>query len=193
MTTAALMLALAAAFLHAVWNLLLARADDVQAATAVVLGVSAVAVAPVAALTWDVEREVIPWSLGSAAFELAYFALLAYAYERAELSLVYPVARGVAPVLVLLVGITAASAGEALGVVLVAVGILLVRRVQHPDRRGVSLGAALAVCIAGYTLLDDRGIEHANAIAYLELVVGVPGLLYLALIWRSSRRRGAPR
>ena len=66
------MLALAAAFLHAGWNLLLARARDVQAATAVVLGLSVVLFAPVAAVTWDVEWEVWPWALGSAAFELAY-------------------------------------------------------------------------------------------------------------------------
>ena len=98
MSTAALMLALAAAFLHAGWNLLLARARDVQAATAVVLGISVVLCAPVAAVTWDVEWEVWPWAVGSAAFELAYFAFLAYAYERSEVSVVYPVARGLAPV-----------------------------------------------------------------------------------------------
>jgi uncharacterized membrane protein len=186
-TSAALALALAAAFLHAGWNVLLARAHDVQAATAVVLGVSAVALAPIAAFTWDVDSGVVPWAAGSAAFELAYFALLAYAYERAELSVVYPVARGLAPVLVLLVGIASASAGEAVGVVLIAIGIVLVRRLQRPDRRGATLGAVLAVCIAGYTLLDDHGIEHADAIAYFELVVGIPGLVYLAAIWR---RRG---
>jgi drug/metabolite transporter (DMT)-like permease len=186
-TSAALGLALAAAFLHAGWNVLLARAKDVRAATAVVLGTSTVALAPIAVFTWDVDREVIPWAVGSAAFELAYFALLAYAYERAAVSVVYPVARGLAPVLVLLVGIASASAGEAIGVVLVALGIVLVRGLQHPDRRGAALGATIAVCIAGYTLLDDQGIEHADAIAYFELVIGVPGLVYLAAIWR---RRG---
>ncbi len=188
MTSAAFALALAAAFLHAGWNLLLARANDVQAATAVVLGVSAAALAPIAAFTWDVDSGVVPWAVGSAALELAYFALLAYAYERAEVSVVYPVARGLAPVLVLLVGIASASAGEAIGVVLVAIGIVLVRGLQHPDRRGVTFGAVIAVCIAGYTLLDDRGIEHADAIAYFELVVGIPGLVYLAAIWRRRGR-----
>jgi len=126
-SSSALALALAAAFLHAGWNVLLARANDVQAATAVVLGVSTIALAPIAAFTWDVDRGVVPWAVGSAAFELAYFALLAYAYERAAVSVVYPVARGLAPVLVLVVGIASASAGEAIGVVLVALGIVLVR------------------------------------------------------------------
>jgi len=114
-SSSALALALAAAFLHAGWNVLLARANDVQAATAVVLGVSTIALAPIAAFTWDVDRGVVPWAVGSAAFELAYFALLAYAYERAAVSVVYPVARGLAPVLVLVVGIASASAGAAIG------------------------------------------------------------------------------
>ena len=182
------MLALCAAFLHAGWNLLLARARDVQAATAVVLGLSALLCAPVAAATWNVEWEVWPWALGSAAFELAYFALLAYAYERSELSVVYPVARGLAPVVVLAVGIAGATMSEIAGVGLVGAGVLLVRGLRSPERRGVLLGALIALCIAGYTLFDDRGIEHASAFTYFELVVGVPGVVYLAAIWR---RRGS--
>jgi drug/metabolite transporter (DMT)-like permease len=74
-------------------------------------------------------------------------------------------------------------------VVLVGAGVLLVRGLRRPEGRGVLLGSLLAACIAGYTLLDDRGIEHASAFAYFQLVVGVPGLVYLAAIWR---RRGAP-
>lgn len=101
MSSVALTLALAAAFLHAGWNLLLARAQDVQAATAVVLGVSLALYSPVALFTWDVDSEVWPYAAGSAAFELAYVVLLAYAYQTAELSVVYPISRGVAPVLVL--------------------------------------------------------------------------------------------
>lgn len=186
MTAAALALALGAAFLHAGWNLLLAHTRDVQAATAVVLGVSFVAYGPVAAVTWDVDAEVWPYAAGSAAFELAYVALLAYAYETAELSLVYPIARGVAPVIVLAASATVTLA-EGVGVVLVAAGVLLVRGLRRPDRRGLLLGLAIAACIAGYTSLDDRGIEHADPFGYLLLVLGPPSLVYVGWMWR---RRG---
>ena len=64
---------------------------------------AAVVFAPVAALTWDVDGSAWPYIAASAALELAYFALLAAAYERADLSFVYPIARGAAPVLVLVV------------------------------------------------------------------------------------------
>ena len=72
------------------------------AATAVALGASLVVAAPFAVLTWGLEREAIPWLAASAALELAYFFTLTAAYQRSELSLVYPLARGGAPVLVLL-------------------------------------------------------------------------------------------
>ena len=102
MSSAALALALGAAVLHAVWNLLLAGSRDVLAATAVALCSSLVVALPFAAATWGIERAAIPWLVASGALELVYFLTLTAAYQRAELSLVYPLARGGAPVLVLL-------------------------------------------------------------------------------------------
>src|SRR4051794_14125292 len=94
----ALALALGAAGLHAFWNVLLARERDVEAATALaLLALLAVLVLP-AAFTWRVDGEAVPYIVASGALELAYIALLAAAYRRYELSLVYPVARGLAPV-----------------------------------------------------------------------------------------------
>ena len=113
-------LALTAAFVHALWNVLLARARDPQAATAVALLVAVVVFAPVAALTWDVRPGVWPFLVASSCLQLLYFVLLAAAYRRAPLSVVYPMARGAAPVLVLLIGVIAlgksSSWGQATGV-----------------------------------------------------------------------------
>ena len=171
----AFLLALGAAALHAGWNILVARAEDVRAATTVALVVGVVLFAPVAALTWEVDAAAIPWIVASVVLELAYFFLLTTAYRSSDVSLVYPIARGVAPVLVL-VGASIAGAAlgalQALGVVLVGAGVLLVRGARrHADRRGVLLALAIAMTIAGYTLVDNEGIEHASAIAYLELVL----------------------
>ncbi len=79
---------LASAGLHAFWNWLVADARDSHAVSAVALLTAAVVFAPVAALTWDVESGAWPYIVASAALELAYFALLAAAYERADLSFV---------------------------------------------------------------------------------------------------------
>ena len=61
MPVSALLLAFAAAFLHAAWNMLLAGAKDSEAATAVALVVAAVVFAPVAVLAWDVEPSAWPY------------------------------------------------------------------------------------------------------------------------------------
>ena len=101
----AFLLALAAAFAHALWNILLARARDPQAATAVALLVSIVVFAPVAVVTWELERAAWPYLVVTSGLQLVYFALLITAYQRADVSVVYPVARGLAPVLVLVAGV----------------------------------------------------------------------------------------
>lgn len=189
MPSSALALALGAAFLHATWNLLLARARDPEAATAVALVAAVVVFAPVAVLTWDVDRRAWPYLAVTSGLQLLYFALLGTAYRRAELSFVYPLSRGLAPVLVLLVGLVAldagASAAQAAGVVLVGVGVLLVRGLRGGPRSIDGLLAlSIAGCIASYTLVDKRGIRFADPIVYLELSMTPAALAYAAGIWR---------
>src|SRR3954453_21044668 len=190
MPTTALAFALAAAVFHAVWNLLLARAPDVEAATAVALVTAEVVFAPLAVVVWHVDAGVWPWLVASGLFELVYFALLATAYRKAPLSVVYPVARGGAPVLVLLL---AWSVGlrQVAGVLLVALGVFLVRGIRHPDRAGLLLGLAIACCIAAYTVVDKHGIAHANPVTYLELSMLVPTIVYAGAVARVKDLRAA--
>src|SRR3954447_11733721 len=130
-------LALAAAVLHAFWNTLLARARDPESATAVALVAAVVVFAPVTAVRFDAEWAVWPFIVVTSLLQLLYFALLATAYRRAELSFVYPVARGVAPALVLVISVTAlghgTSAVQIVGVGLVGLGVLLVRGLRKPS------------------------------------------------------------
>ncbi|HVD48922.1 MAG TPA: hypothetical protein VNB50_02725, partial [Gaiellaceae bacterium] len=177
----ALALALGAAALHALWNLLLARERDTEAASAVALLALVVALALPAALTWRVEGAAVPFIVGSAALELAYVALLAAAYRRYELSLVYPVARGMAPVLALVIVVAAGGARPSalgiLGVLVVAVGVLLVRGARG-SAAGLVFGLVIAAVIAGYTVVDRYGIRYAAAGPYLLLVMLGPALVY---------------
>lgn len=187
----ALALALAAAVLHAGWNVFLRGSEDVEARTAVVLGLSVLLFAPVAAVTWSVSWAVAPYVAASAAFEGVYFALLVAAYRRRELSVVYPVARGSAPVLVLLGTIVVlsrhVSAGTAVGVCFVAVGVVLVRGIRR-GAEGLLVALAIGCAIAAYTLVDKDGLQHAAAIPYLELVLAPVAIVGLSL---AAVRRGA--
>ena len=181
MSATALILVLSAAALHAAWNALVAGARDTHVTTAVALTAGTLVFALPAAVTWDVDAAAVPYIAGSAALELAYFGLLAAVYGRADYTFAYPIARGVAPVLVLVISVAFLGAPvgvlAALGVIGVTGGVLLVRGVGRAAADATALVLALGVgaCIAGYTLVDDHGVRHAGAIPYVAAVVAVRG------------------
>jgi drug/metabolite transporter (DMT)-like permease len=190
----AVALALGAAFLHAGWNVALAGARDTRSSTAgiIVWGVALLAVPAV--LTGGVSADAIPYIAASTVLELAYFVLLARAYDGGEVSVVYPIARGSAPVVVLVFGAIALNegvpAGAVLGILVVAAGVLLVGlgalcpqegAKVAPPMRDVWFGLAIGAVIASYTLVDSEGVERADPIAYLALVVAPCAVLYPAV------------
>jgi uncharacterized membrane protein len=182
---------LASAALHAGWNTLIAAARDTHATMAVAVLAGVIAMAPVAALTWEMDASAWPYVVASAAFELGYFALLASAYASgAGVTAVYPIARGAAPVLALAVSVAFLAAKvstvQAAGVVLVAAGVLAVRGLRRPEGRAVPLALAVAACITGYTLVDDRGVEHASATAYFEAALVLGTVPYALAVARRS-------
>lgn len=189
-------LALGAAVLHAGWNVLLAGSRDSVAATGALLLFGALLLAPAALLTGaGVSLQALPFVAASAALELAYFVMLAYAYRDGELGVVYPVGRGSAPVVVLALGVVGLGMGvgwlAALGVGLVASGVLLLAfrterratpgmavKVDTRHTRDVLFGLAIGLAIAGYTLVDSEGLDHADPLAYLFLVAAVCAVAY---------------
>ncbi|HEX3924609.1 MAG TPA: EamA family transporter [Streptosporangiaceae bacterium] len=190
MPVTALALALASAVASAVWNLLLKLADDTEAATAVAIALGVILFAPALAFG-GIPAAAWPFIAASAVLQFAYFTLLATAYRRAELSLVFPLARGMAPVLVLLIGLAAlhvhASAGELVGVLLVAVGAVAVRGIRLAGGfADTGIALLIAVCIAGYTLVDKHGVSLASPFAYFEVVMTLLGVPYLAMVVRAK-------
>jgi drug/metabolite transporter (DMT)-like permease len=169
----ALGLALGAALLHALWNVLLARAPRGHDATAVAVALGWLCWTPLAMLRWRVEPDVWPYVAASVGFELAYFAALTRAYARAPAHAVYPVARGAAPVLLLAASALATGrlAGSAVAAVLaISAGVLLAGRAPAAPA-AIRYALPVAVCVAGYMFVDSRGLAHADAAAYLWLVM----------------------
>ena len=193
MSGGALALTLASAFVHAGWNLALARARDTEAATAVVLVLALIVWAVPAALLGGVSAAAAPYIAASSVLELAYFVLLAAAYRRAELSVVYPVARGAAPILLVaaaLVGVGGAvGALQVAGVLLIAGGIVAVRGLGAGAGAGdLALAVGVGACIAAYTLVDREGVRHAAPVPYLWLVLVGPTLVYALAMTRVKGR-----
>ncbi len=190
MPVSALLLALAAAVIHATWNLLLSGTEDTYSATAVATVIGVLVFAPVAALTWRLHAAALPYIAASSGLETVYLVALATGYSVAAMSFVYPIARGSAPVLVLVAGSvllgTSVSVWAAIGVVLVATGVVLVRGIRSAGRpRDLLLALGIGACIAAYTLVDKRGIVHGNPLSYLELVFGLVACAYLIGAWRA--------
>ena len=192
MSGTALALVLSAAALHAAWNLGLAGSDDPEATAAVLQAIAPVLFIVPVVIVWRFEAAAVPYVIASALLHFLYFALLAAAYARADMSVVYPISRGLGPVLVLIIGAlvlgTATSGEQILGVVLVAVGVVLVRGIGG-DVHSSDLLLALGVggTIGAYTLVDAHGVQHANPMAYLELSLAGAALLNVPL---AVRRRG---
>ena len=187
MPASALALALASALLHAGWNLLLARSRDVQAAAAATFLLSVALAAPFAAVWWSANPSVWPYALASTLLEAVYVVALVQAYKTTDLSFVYPLTRGLAPVLVLAAGALllgrGASVTEVSGVVLVAGGVVLVRgRPGRADTQALLAVATIAATIAAYTLIDRAGIQKAGAMSYFVLVLAGPCLVYPPLV-----------
>jgi drug/metabolite transporter (DMT)-like permease len=190
----ALLLALGSAVLHAAWNLLIARARDVQAAAAATFVLSVALAAPFAAVWWSADPSVWPYALASTLLEVVYVVALAYSYRTSDLSFVYPLTRGLAPVLTLGAAVVllghGASVAQVAGVLLVAGGVVLVR---GPGGRGDAQAllwvAAIAASIAAYTLVDRVGIHRAGALTYFVLTLVGPCVVYPPLVGARAIRR----
>lgn len=193
MSPLALALLFAAAGLHATWNLLVRTAEDRLAFTWWAL----VTVSPLAVpvlLAGPALRGVWPFALASAALEAGYFATLAVAYGRGDFSLVYPIARGTAPLLltagaVLFLGERPGALGLA-GLAILAAGLAVIGGIGIAGSgraRSAGLGWALAVAlfIALYSLVDGAAVRRFPPAPYTILVfaltagLAAPPLFYL--------------
>ncbi|SCX28144.1 phosphonate utilization associated putative membrane protein [Agrobacterium sp. DSM 25558] len=191
-----LLLVLLGAVLHASWNALVkSGTDKALDATLVAAGAAACCIPflPFLPLPGTVA---LPFLIVSAILQFAYFRLVAAAYTVGDIGLVYPIMRGVAPLIV------AASSnlflGEALspaaigGIAVISAGILtLAFEARHGGRHAILLALANAVVIAGYTFVDGVGARlSTSAISYTLWMSLLPPLLLFS--WALYQRGWAP-
>ena len=179
--------------MHAAWNLLLAGADGPRAAAALALPIGVLLLVPFAIVLWDVDGSAVPYVAASAAFEAAYFWLLTAGYARGDLSAVYPLVRGSAPVLVLGVSVAflgaSLSPAAAIGVVAIGTGAVAIRGVRREaGARAVGLALLCGATVAGYTLVDNEGVRHAGPVPYLMLVLAPVAAIAFGVARRSRVR-----
>ncbi|MCI0689330.1 MAG: EamA family transporter [Sporichthyaceae bacterium] len=193
---------LVAALCHAGWNAVIKSVPDSQVGMAVMNGFGAAIAAILVLIVPPPNSAAWPYLITSAVLHLAYSGLLAVSYRLGDFNQVYPLARGLAPLLV--AGVAPVVAAEHLsGPQLVALGLMcgglggLVFAGGLPTRAGasgVAAAAATGVLIAGYTVVDGLGVRASDSsisyIAWLLLLFGPVSPLLLVL--RRGVRRSRP-
>jgi drug/metabolite transporter (DMT)-like permease len=191
----AVTIVLFAALMHAAWNGIVKSVDN-KLLTAVMITTMAAAIAAlVLPLLAPPARASWPFIAGSVSLQTLYYALLAAAYRRADMSHAYPIMRGSAPLIVAatsawLIGETVTGT-EWFGIALICGGVLglaLHAPAQSPPHRSATVLALANACvIAAYTLIDGLGVRRSAApVAYtlwIFLCTGLELLLWTA-IWR---------
>src|SRR5260370_28047674 len=127
----------------------------------------------------------------SALLELAYVFLLSAASRRGEVSVVYPIARGSAPLLAVLIGLgllgERLAAPQLIGVGLLLAGILAVTLPQTSGRATLP-ALATGVAIAAYTAIDRVGVRLAAPWLYGWLLVVILATGLVVARWVGARR-----
>lgn len=203
-------LVLVAALLHATWNTLVKFSGE---RLLMIASMDSVALLFAVAMVGFVEpppAQIWPWLLASALFELLYRFLLIQAYKVGDLGLVYPLMRGLSPLVVL--ALTLVFAGEHLsgqqiiGILLIPCGMAcLLWHGGGGDRLPWSMlpvVALIGLCIGCYTWLDGQAIRRwaqpLDYLVWLTLACSLPFPLIASVarrapfvtFWRTQWRLG---
>jgi drug/metabolite transporter (DMT)-like permease len=199
----ALGLLLVAAICHAAWNLLLKKANEKFIATWWALIIVSLLSLPLLAFSPALPREIWPYVLCSAACEAAYYTTLAAAYRDGDFSLVYPIARGAAPALlmlwsVLFLGERPQPAGV-FGVGVILLGLLLLataanfnrQKAQHaPKTSSIALALLTALFISMYSAIDGAAVKRCSPLPYTVLIFATTAVMMTPfMLWRYRREQ----
>ena len=196
MTAVSLILVLLAAVAHASWNLLLKRADDPQVFAWCLLVVATVLLAPLGVVLLfynSVDVTGLWFILATIALHVLYFNLLARGYVQGDLSLVYPVARGMGPMLVPVLAVVFLNEKIeplAIGGIAAIIGGMYTiswwgnfhQLLRNPllflKSAGMRYAVLTGLTIAVYSIVDKEGVGHVQPLLYMYfLTIGTAAML----------------
>ncbi len=182
-------LVLAAAIAHATWNGLLKSSPDPMLMLAAIRAVGLLLGLSLLPFVELPAPQVWPWLIACALAHYAYYALLLRCYRHGDMSLVYPLARGAAPLL--LAAIAYVAIGEALNgwqmvaVALTSSGIMLLALGKGRNGIAAAFGLATAASVASYSFLGGVGVRLNGDIwgfqACLEILTSLPILVFAGM------------
>lgn len=203
---------LLAALLHAGWNTIVKAslgprgAERADAGTrlltpALVVCVSSLAGLGMASYAAPPAAESWPALAASVLIHTAYFVFLMLSYRAGDMSQVYPIARGIGPLIVALasglvfgelLGVSAT-----LGVALISIGVASLawsRRLLAPEERlAVAFAVLTGLTIAAYTVVDAVGVRRSGSpLGYAAWLMMLTGLPFAAYVFRRAGRSALP-
>jgi drug/metabolite transporter (DMT)-like permease len=214
MSLLALALLILAAVLHTGWNLLVKSATQKQIFTWLALCTGASAALPLLLTApWLVSTfsaQVWVLVIASGLAEAVYYIMLVRAYSLADFSLVYPLARGTAPLFLALWNTLFLNepprGGGLVGLGLIVAGLLSISAqtlVQlklklRPRRKpgsgwresGVGLALGVALCISIYSVIDGAAVRMSAAAPYIVMVFALTALVLAPFVLVTYRVKG---
>jgi drug/metabolite transporter (DMT)-like permease len=187
-------LVLFSAVAHAAWNSLVKSAGDrVLTMVSIRLVGLGLGLAALPFVAWP-DAESWKWLALTALIQFAYYALLVRSYALGDMSVVYPLARGTAPLLTALGAIVVLderlSTAHFAAVALISIGILALSIRSGAGRAAVGFACATGVSVAGYSLFGGLGVRTAGTVvgfqACLEIVTGSGMVAYGLATRRES-------
>ena len=204
MTGLAVALVLISAIAHASWNLMVRRSDKPELTNWMMATCGALLASPIAVYMFVTNSpSPVGWwyILGTVILHIAYFFTLGRAYKHGDLSLVYPIARGLGLVLIPVIGVTVLGESVSIlagfGIIAIFTGVVMVGsssgtgfRVWLKPRsvvadRGVLFALTTGMLIAAYSALDKQGVEYVEPIFYMFCLTLGGSVGILPIIARS--------
>lgn len=195
MSPLGLALIVVAAFVHVIPHATIKRAGDRDVFVWWMLLGNAVIYSPL--LLIQVPRTRVAWGIiiASGVIETVYLLAISRAYALGNLSVVYPIARGSAPLFLLIASIAILaerpSAFGIAGIVLISIGIYGALGGGLPS--GAALGWSLlsGLMTATYTTVDKIGIAFVQPLVYIYLVLVVTAVIYTPIVLRRRTTASA--
>ena len=166
---------LASTVLHAAWNARLHRSADPE--VVIDLAYLAVGIVLLPAAFVDPPTEVVGAVLASSVAQSAYISLLGTGYREGSLGVVYPIARGTAPLLIGLGGWLLLderpSVATVVGLVVLLAGLVVLAGLgsRLRERRAVVLAVGTGLCTVSYSLIDASAVDLTGALGYLSVIM----------------------
>lgn len=189
--TLAALLMIVSGSLHAVVNAIVKGGRDKAAGRAMTDGTSAVVLLP-ATLFVPLPTGAWQWLAASAVIHGFYLYSLIRAYQAGDLSSVYPVLRGSAPLITAMVTLgllgDMATTRQIAGIAVIGAAMFLMIAGRHLSREALGWSLATGTFVAGYTVVDAIGVRAAPSPAsYIVWVFVVMGAVVVAMFGMLSR------